>query len=125
MPAICHIIANLPPGTKRQNQPQNINTTFDIFYFMLERSVLSEMEKINELRKLRTRLKAMKTYIQNLETYFFDEEKMKEMLSMFSEDLDELIAKLNAELDKRTEFVLRKIEEIEEEIRKANRKEER
>ncbi|RLF66951.1 MAG: hypothetical protein DRN30_01135 [Thermoplasmata archaeon] len=83
------------------------------------------MEKINELRKLRTRLKAMKTYIQNLETYFFDEEKMKEMLSMFSEDLDELIAKLNAELDKRTEFVLRKIEEIEEEIRKANRKEER
>ena len=92
---------------------------------MLERSVLSEMEKINELRKLRTRLKAMKTYIQNLETYFFDEEKMKEMLSMFSEDLDELIAKLNAELDKRTEFVLRKIEEIEEEIRKANRKEER
>jgi len=92
---------------------------------MLERSVLSEMEKINELRKLRTRLKAMKTYIQNLETYFFDEEEMKEMLSMFSEDLDELIAKLNAELDKRTEFVLRKIEEIEEEIRKANRKEER
>ena len=116
-------MTNLPPGTKRQNQPQNINTTFDIFYFMLERSVLSEMEKINELRKLRTRLKAMKTYIQNLETYFFDEEKMKEMLSTFSEDLDELIAKLNAELDKRTEFVLRKIEEIEEEIRKANRKE--